>query len=207
MVFNRRWDRLDQHVDDIVAYLYHLKSEAKTNIASGVAVTAKSMDGLFESDFELFESENAGIRALRGWIDGTIRQVVSIANGSKVKPDDLQVTFTEAWSHISNDGGYHDAHYHSDCSWCGIFYVRAAQCHATDETGAGNGISRFYSPRGTGGTVSDIGNAYLSHNRMDFTPSDGMLVVFPSYLLHSGLPYRGDEDRILIAFNTQTHMK
>jgi len=36
---------------------------------------------------------------------------------------------------------------------------------------------------------------------------DGLLVLFPSYLLHSGLPYRGGKDRVLIAFNAQVHIR
>ena len=34
-----------------------------------------------------------------------------------------------------------------------------------------------------------------------------MVLLFPSYLLHSGLPYRGAQDRIVIAFNTQVHLR
>ena len=64
-------------------------------------------------------------------------------------------------------------------------------------------MSRFYSPIGTGGAFSDYGNAYLSSNRVDITPVDGMLLLFPSYLLHSALPYRGEKDRIVISFNSQ----
>jgi hypothetical protein len=37
---------------------------------------------------------------------------------------------------------------------------------------------------------------------MDVPPIPGTLVLFPAYLLHSGLPYKGDKDRVLLAFNT-----
>lgn len=204
MLFNRKWRDFPKHVDSIIEELYERKNRASANIASGVAVAAKSMDGLYESEFDLFDTDHEGLTALKEWLADTVRQVVSIANGQKIRPDLLRVGFTEAWSHISNEGGYHDAHYHGDCSWCGIFYVRSAQCRPSDGTGAGNGISRFYRPLGSGGLLGDIGNAYLAHNRVDFTPSDGVVVIFPAYLLHSGLPYRGEDDRILIAFNTKT---
>ena len=87
-----------------------------------------------------------------------------------------------------------------------MYYVRAADARGTDGAGAGNGVSRFYSPIGTGGAFSDFGNAYLSNNRVDITPVDGMLLLFPSYLLHSGLPYSGREDRIMIAFNSRSYL-
>jgi hypothetical protein len=41
------------------------------------------------------------------------------------------------------------------------------------------------------------------HSSVDPKVEDGMLLIFPSYLLHSGLPYQGDVDRIVIAFNAQ----
>ena len=49
-----------------------------------------------------------------------------------------------------------------------------------------------------------MGNAYLSSNRIDITPTDGTLLLFPSYLLHSGMPYSGESDRVVIAFNSRT---
>ena len=41
----------------------------------------------------------------------------------------------------------------------------------------------------------------------DVPLEDGLLMLFPSYLLHSGLPYRGGQDRVLIAFNAHVHIR
>jgi Putative 2OG-Fe(II) oxygenase len=35
------------------------------------------------------------------------------------------------------------------------------------------------------------------------TTQGGFLLIFPSHLLHSGLPYRGESERLVIAFNAQ----
>jgi len=118
----------------------------------------------------------------------------------------VRVEFPDSWSHITNDGGFHDAHYHGNCSWCGIYYVQSGDSRGTSASGVGNGISRFYSPIGTGALLNDYGNAYLTSNRIDITPVDGLLFLFPAYLLHSGLPYTGGEDRILIAFNSRSEL-
>jgi hypothetical protein len=32
----------------------------------------------------------------------------------------------------------------------------------------------------------------------------GTLVLFPAYLLHSGLPYKGDRDRVILSFNSRS---
>lgn len=206
MVFRRKWADYATYVDALCDHLYAVQTQSKENIASGVAIASKSMDGLFESDFDLLEAQVEPIQRLRQWIVETVAMAVGIANGHRGDPNLIRVEFTESWCHISNQGGFHDAHYHGNCSWCGIFYVRSASCRPTDATGAGNGISRFYSPIPTGGAIQDFGGQYLSSNRIDVTPQDGLLILFPSYLLHSGLPYKGDDDRLLIAFNTKSYL-
>jgi hypothetical protein len=206
MFFFRRWEHHAANAPGIIDYLYQLKATAKANLASGVAPTAKSAHGLYETEFDLLEAGHEGLGKLGAWIARTIAEAVCIANGSRVKPGQVRVEIPESWSHVTNAGGFHDAHYHGNCSWCGMYYVRAADARGTDASGAGNGVSRFYSPIGTGGLLSDYGNAYLSSNRVDITPVDGMLLLFPSYLLHSGLPYTGRQDRIVIAFNSRSYL-
>ena len=212
MFFYRKWQHHPEEAPGIIEFLYRDRARARSAIASGVAPAAKSAHGLYESDFDLLRSDHAGVRRLGAWIEQTVGQAVCIANGNRVNPRQVRVEIPESWSHITNDGGFHDAHYHGDCSWCGIYYVRAGDAGPAAGPGggtvgaAGNGVSRFYSPIGTGGMFKDFGNAYLSSNRVDITPVEGMLLLFPSYLLHSGLPYSGGEDRVLIAFNSRSHL-
>jgi uncharacterized protein (TIGR02466 family) len=204
MFFFRKWVDHPAHAPDILKHVYELKERAGPTIASGVAPAAKPARGLFESDFDFFQSDRAGVRKLLEWLDETARQVVSIANGQRFRPEQVRVEFTEAWAHVSNDGGYHDAHYHGGCSWCGTYYLQAGNAAAGVAGAAGNGVTRFYSPLPTGGMASDVGNRYLTTNRIDIIPTDGLLVLFPSYLLHSGLPYSGEQDRVVVAFNSRS---
>ena len=206
MFFFRKWRDYDAEAPGILEYLLQQRKAATTNIASGVAQSSKSMEGLFESDFDLFKRDHPGIRKLAGWVEQTVGQAACVANGNREKPERVRVEIPEAWFHVSNGGGFHDAHYHGGCSWCGIFYLQAGDARPSDSTGAGNGVSRFYSPLGTGGFVNDFGNAYLTNNRVDIVPVDGMLFLFPSYLLHSGLPYDGERDRVVIAFNSRSYL-
>jgi uncharacterized protein (TIGR02466 family) len=206
MFFVRRWQEHPAEAPAIIQYLLDLRGSASGRIASGVAPAAKSMEGLFESDFDLFKRDHPGLKKLVAWIEQTVRQAVSVANDGKFRPEQVRVEIPDAWYHVTNQGGFHDAHYHSDCSWCGIFYLQSGDSRPTDQTGAGNGVSRFYSPINTGALLKDLGNAYLSTNRIDIAPVDGMLLLFPAYLLHAGLPYRGDRDRIVIAFNSRSYL-
>lgn len=206
MFFFRRWQDHAAEAPGITQYLVELRKQAKSNIASGVAPTSKSMHGLFESDFDLFKKDHGGLRKLVAWVEQTVRQAVCVANGNHDRPERIRVEIPEAWYHISTAGGFHDAHYHGNCSWCGIYYLQAGDARPSDDTGAGNGISRFYSPIGGGALLGDYGNAYLNANRVDITPTDGMLLLFPAYLLHSGLPYAGERDRVVIAFNSRSYL-
>jgi uncharacterized protein (TIGR02466 family) len=206
MFFHRRWQDHPGEAPSIIEFLYRLRQSATSNVASGVAPVAKSARGLYESDFDLFKKDHPGLRKLVAWLEQTVAQAVCVANGGRANPEQVRVEIPEAWYHVSNDGGFHDAHYHPDCSWCGIYYLQAGNATASGAGGAGNGVSRFYRPVVTGGMLNDFGNSYLSNNRIDITPVDGMLLLFPSYLLHSGLPYAGERDRVLIAFNSRSHL-
>jgi len=206
MFFYRRWRDHAAEAPGILEYLLQLRKAAATNIASGVAPTSKSMQGLFESDFDLFKRDHPGLRKLVAWVEQTVRQAVCVANGNRERPERVRVEIPDSWCHVSNGGGFHDAHTHGGCSWCGIFYLAAGDARASDATGAGNGVSRFYSPVNAGGLVQDYGNAYLAHSRVDITPTDGLLLLFPSYLMHSGLPYAGERDRVVIAFNSCSYL-
>jgi uncharacterized protein (TIGR02466 family) len=206
MFFTRRWREFDADQADIIAVLRELQSRQPRAVDSDVAIGAKPASGLYESDFDLLAKPHEKLTNLRRFIESSLALAASVANGREVPPDDLVVSIVESWYHITNDGGFHDAHHHHACSWCGIFYVQIAASGRTAAGGAPNGGSRFYSPLATGGLYRDYGNKYLVET-MDAPLEDGLLLLFPSYLLHSGLPYRGDVDRILIAFNAQVHVR
>ena len=204
--FIRRWSEHTQLSASIIERLYQLKEAEGTNIASQVAVKAKSTTGLFESNFDLFQDRHAGLQQLKSFVVETIQSVVSKLNHDEVPPANIDVAIHDAWFHITNDGGFHDAHVHHDCSWCGIYYLQLGDAGQTTSSGAPNGANRFYSPFLTGGQYSDYGNRYLGGSYIDPPIEEGMLLLFPSFLVHSALPYSGDKDRIVIAFNSQSRV-
>lgn len=207
-LFTRRYRDHAADAPGIIAHLYELKAREKENIASGIAPAMKSKEGLFESKLDLFEtSTHEGLKRLIAFIESSVKRAVWHVNGRRVDPKDLHVQFTDSWFHITNDGGFHDAHTHGGCSWCGIYYLQIANAPAAHPGHAPNGVNRFYGPFNTGGSVDDYGNQYLKSNVLDIPPIEGTLVLFPSYLLHSGLAYRGDKDRVILSFNSLTRLK
>ena len=52
-----RWSEHAAEASGIIEYLYELRDQQQTNIASDIAVGAKSEAGLYESDFDLLALE------------------------------------------------------------------------------------------------------------------------------------------------------
>lgn len=202
--FARLWVYHPAESPGILARLYALRDAQTANIQSGVADRAKAAVGLYESEFDLFDDPHAGVQRLAAFARRSVAECVSVMNKSEVPADEIEVEFPDSWYHIANAGGFHDAHHHNGCSWCGIYYL---QVGASGPAGGGapNGGSRFYSPLAAGGSYRDYGNKYLTTS-VDPPITDGLLLLFPSYLLHGGLPYAGTEDRVVVAFNARAYV-
>ena len=201
--FHRLWQDHPRESPAIIARLYEIRKASPIAISSGVALGAKPPRGVFESDFDLFATDHAALGRLRAFIEQSIHQAVTQLHAGSFDMPPMRVSLADSWFHITNEGGFHDSHFHGDCSWCGIFYVRVGDYARSPTGGAPNGGSRFYSPLAAGGRFKDLGNRFLDITYVDPPIQDGTLLLFPSYLLHSALPYRGESDRIVIAFNAQ----
>ena len=185
--------------DELITHVYDLKNQGKT---SGVADIAKK--NLFESSFDFFDSDIVSVQELKSFCEESLMNVVKDVN--KYEDDymnQLVPDLRESWTHITNNNGYHDAHKHLNTSWGGIYYLDAGECgEVVDEGGISrmNGTNRFYSPIQY--FCLDPSMQYLRHDAADISPENGVLVIFPAYLLHSATPYSGKRDRIVISFNS-----
>jgi uncharacterized protein (TIGR02466 family) len=201
--YSRTWADHPTEAPGLIEYCYALRARESARIASGVAPGAKSPYGLFESNFDLFAGDHPGLNKLKAFIGQTVQMAVEHMNGPPGDGRRPRVVVVDSWFHITNDGGFHDAHGHGGCSWCGIYYLQVGDSGRRPDGGAPNGGNRFYSPLRAGGGYTDYGNRYLEFSYVDPPVRDGMLLLFPSYLLHSALPYRGTKDRVIISFNSQ----
>ncbi len=80
---------------------------------------------------------------------------------------------TSAWSVIYKKGHGANPHEHLPNAWAFVYYLKSN------------------------------GDTPLIFNEINLhvNPKDDMLVIFPSYLIHSVSPHEGDEDRICVAGN------
>jgi uncharacterized protein (TIGR02466 family) len=203
--FTRQWADHPAEAADILRRLYSLRDAQTANVQSGIAPRAKSAVGLYEGDFDLFADPHPGLRRLARFARDTVRECVRVVNGSEVPAGEVEVEFPDSWYHITNAGGFHDAHHHNGCSWCGIYYLRVGASGPSAGGGAPNGGTRFYSPLAVGGAYQDYGTKYLTTS-VDPPVCDGLLLLFPSYLWHAALPYTGGADRVVVAFNARAYL-
>lgn len=152
---------------------------------------------LYESKFNFLTQNEKCVQELQNFILHSLTEICKDMNGNVwEKNSKFGLEITESWFHITRNGGYHDVHGHPMNSWSGIYYLNLGETQIATK----NGINRFYSPFKS--DYIDRGNQYLT-NVWDLVPKNGMLAIFPSYLLHSALPYFGKNPRYVIAFNAR----
>ena len=193
-MFHFEWEDHAQNKANLLAYCYELQHKKSK---SGVAESIKK--GLYESDFDFFKGENESVSKLLEFCRYSMFEAASHANkglwgaGARVGID-----VHESWCHITKNGGYHDMHQHPNSAWSGIYYIEAGE----SDSDSRSGVNRFYSPFKP--SYSDIGTKWSSMSTsIDIIPVEGQLVVFPSWVDHSAMPYQGKTDRVVVAFNAK----
>ena len=153
--------------------------------------------GLYESGFDFVEQPGEAVRAWSDWVKHCMFQASARAN-QRYWPAGLNVDVElhESWCHITRDGGYHDTHIHANSAWSCIYYLDIGDMDIDTK----NGVNRFYNPTAT--MYSDAGTLYATEDSsIDISPQEGMMVVFPSWIQHSALVYRGQQDRYILSAN------
>ncbi len=110
----------------------------------------------------------------------------------KVGNDGIEIT--ACWANINASGASHAIHSHPNNFLSGIYYV---------QTQAGADSVNFHDPRPQTAIIRPPVTELTSQNtdQVVVSVSDGMLLMFPSYLEHSVAPNESDELRISISFN------
>ena len=190
--YDFQWEDHDQHTEQLREICYQREHDRNF---SDIAVNAKG--GLYESGFDFLEHDHDSVRALRAWIRDSFYSAVAHANQRVWRAGiAVDVDIHESWCHITRDGGYHDIHAHPDSSWSAIYYLDVGDMRG----GTTNGVNRFYNPNHS--MYVDAGTAWMQQQTStDFFADPGMLVIFPSWVQHSAITYRGTRDRLVIAAN------
>jgi uncharacterized protein (TIGR02466 family) len=113
--------------------------------------------------------------------------------------------FPEMWANVSGPGSSNQYHTHAGAFWSAVYYVDDGYGGSSDATLGGELVLldprmpmirmntpdlRFRRP----------GQKHDDHEKY-FRPASGLIVIFPAWLSHAVLPYRGTGTRISIAVN------
>lgn len=191
--------------EDVKSYIYSVKPEVENHITpennyplTGIGPhEQRHKRGLLESNPNLFDdTSNPIFNKLIEFCHSTVANIILEVNKGIVDTSDWKIGFHDSWFHITKDGGYHDYHTHYGTPWSGIFYVDIGDSNFLDV----NGVNRFYSPMNHIPMI--LGLNALSITNFDIEPVDGKLVITPGFIPHCATPYKGNKDRIVVAFNT-----
>lgn len=91
------------------------------------------------------------------------------------------------WAVVLRDGGFQKRHIHPEAKFSGVFYVKIPETTNNSKSNQGD--------------LCLFGGAEISP--LIVTPSQGHVVMFPSYIPHETIPLINTQPRICIAFNVQ----
>jgi uncharacterized protein (TIGR02466 family) len=108
------------------------------------------------------------------------------------------------WANVNRTGDANEFHSHPGSFWSCVYYVDDGGIPRDPSLG---GELEFMDPRGPGPAMyaphlafAMPGGRSVGANEL-VPPQAGRLVMFPSWVLHQVRPYRGNAERISIAFN------
>jgi uncharacterized protein (TIGR02466 family) len=159
------------------------------------ASTNKSNVGGWHSELDMLTWPNPEVAELLAWVAVAVKSASDFAVGPEHESGDADIV---AWANVLRNGDYHQPHYHPNSDWSGVYYVVAGD---EDPGGGPGGRIDMLDPRAGVGVLPSPGNAFLG--TMQFVPRAGLVLVFPSYLVHHVHPYAGAGERISVAFNVR----
>jgi uncharacterized protein (TIGR02466 family) len=185
-----------------------LRQAILSNKAAATGV-AKSNDGRWQSQDDFASWSGRSGEQLLTLARQLADQLTAVqtAEGLLRQPP---VWTVNAWANVNAPGDRNHAHHHAGGYWSGVYWVDAGE--ATADTPVG-GEFEMNDPRGILPGFSSPSLRYavtgcLSAGLTDFiVPKSGTMIMFPSWLVHGVRPYRGQNERISVAFNFSPDMR
>jgi uncharacterized protein (TIGR02466 family) len=156
--------------------------------------TAKSNHGGWHSESGHLEfCGDAGQRLIDHMYALADEATQCVAADYRKKIEPIRWTLS-AWVNVNRTGDFNKMHVHPASTWSGTYYVDTGDPNGTD----GATPLHVFDPcpaRATMFLPSVVPDSIF------INPQPGLMVLFPSYLLHMVFPHNGSSARISIAFN------
>ena len=141
----------------------------------------RSNQGGWRSNPDLLDWPGPEISLLRDAIADAVTTIMQLAVGNdparRIRPE----LSSAAWANVNRDGDYNVLHAHPGNHWSGVFYVSTGRPTPDIQL---NGCFEFYDPR-SAAMMSTI-PGFPFGNTLLIEPEEGFIMVFPSWLQHSG---------------------
>lgn len=201
MIFSYKWDDFKYHKDDLIEFIYKEYENQNQDIDSEVAPNIKQ--GLIESKFDFLEKEHPSVKLLKDFcVDSLFTMFVRDIKPyypDIETPQEFLIDISESWYHIANNKAYHGVHKHPGMHWAGIFQIQTEECNRM----TGNGTNTFYNYASAIGSTG-LGQEFWSKwDGWTPDPEEGTLLIFPTHVPHDASQYEGEQDRIVVAFNSR----
>jgi tetratricopeptide (TPR) repeat protein len=155
----------------------------------------QTLRGGTQTPGHLFDSRTRAIEGVRERIGEAVADYISKLPADPGHPmfgrKESDFTYSGAWSCQLRPSGYHTNHVHPE-GWISSAYYVALPEAVADQEGK-QGWLAF------GQSNLELGERDRPSRTVQ--PAVGKLVLFPSYFWHGTVPFRGDDDRLTIAFD------
>ena len=164
----------------------------------------KSLAGIIDKELKVYKSDmdEAGVDQL---LESCVKSYVvhCAKTHGMFKPEYVfDTSVNSAWVVSQYANEYNPLHNHTGCELSGVIYLKVP-----DVKGRRKIESKKGKPEGDG-DINFVYNAASQRNHdifekglVQITPTPGLMLMFPSYLLHTVYPFIGEGERRCIAFN------
>jgi uncharacterized protein (TIGR02466 family) len=157
---------------------------------ASISINKSNMGG-WQSPVDFFSWEGSAVATLERYV----RCALDVATVRVTAPPILRATFdVYGWAAVNRFGHYNTVHVHPMATWSGVYYVDPGD----EAVGTTDGYLEFAHP--IAASTMTFFPSVLPSARL-VAPKVGMMILFPSYMLHSVRIYRGERPRICVPFN------
>jgi uncharacterized protein (TIGR02466 family) len=150
----------------------------------------------WHSEGDLLDWPEPGIKTLRDRIETGLSYMLEQTRNPAHSLD--MRAKVRAWANVARQGAYNAIHNHTPALYSGVYYVAMGD-RPVDDPASRSGLIEFVDPRpgAHGGPLP----THAFNKPLILDPEPGMMLIFPSWLLHAVHPYDGMAARISVAFN------
>lgn len=156
------------------------------------SISRSGIGGWRTSD-DFLEDPAEPVMELKALAQAAVLEMLATARHGALKG---RVTRLYGWANVNRPGDYNTIHSHPTSQWSGVYYAATGE---SDPSRPLSGVIEFQDPRGAPQAQPFPGFDF--GHKLRLVPEAGLLLVFPSWLLHMVHPFHGSGERISIAFN------